>query len=221
MKMYLRIHVGVNPLDDLTVQELRKELTARGVHVGKKLKPELTLQFNELRQGLNDVPALLQSTPQAQLKDLNLERYEISPIEPLHDIKGHIGNIIDEAIAVSSGEVLKRLTTIKTAVLSKNTLRCSDYRKAVIMMYMALEEVEPTSLLTEIFQTAVEINEILYAKAEKRNRKQILRLHNVTFIHCMLCREVFSNPVQVTRTRMFGRYYHAITYHAPLVHNNS
>ncbi len=78
-------------MDNLSVGELRKELTHRGQTVGKKSKkPELSEQFDNLRQGLNDVPALLQPTPiqptpNANLHDLNLEKYEISPSEPLHD----------------------------------------------------------------------------------------------------------------------------------------
>ena len=49
----------------------------------------------------------------AHLEDLNLEYYEISPIEPLHDIKGHITNIIDEAMAIAHGETLEKLSNIK------------------------------------------------------------------------------------------------------------
>ena len=60
---------GVNPLDNLSAGELRKELTDRGRPVGqRKRKQELLEEFNDLRQGLNDVPALLQPTPQAKLE---------------------------------------------------------------------------------------------------------------------------------------------------------
>ena len=103
---------------------------------GVKKKQDLLQQFNELRQGLNDVPALLQPTSMAQLEDLNLEYYEISPIEQLHDIKGHITNITDEAMAIVNEETREKLANIKTTVLSNDTLRCSDYRKAVILMYI-------------------------------------------------------------------------------------
>ena len=148
---------------------------------------------------------------------MNLEKYEISPIEPLHDIKGHLSNIIEEATAIAKGEMLAKLQNIKKAVLSKDTLRCSDYRKAVIIMYMSLDKVDPASPLTELFRTAVEINEILYSTPDKRNKIQTLRLHNVTFVHDMLCRELFANPVRLTRAKMFGRYYHSIHYHTPLL----
>lgn len=193
------LNAGINPLDDLSVSELRKELDARGVPTGRKLKPELATEFNDLRQGLNDVPALLQPTPRVSLEELNLEHYEISPIEPLHDLKGHLGNIIDETMETVRGKALEKLTNIKVAHLTKDTLRCSDYRKAVILIHIALKQTQPASTLTEVFRTAVEICEILYSKPEKRTRKQVLRLHNITFLHCMLCREVFSSPKSVEK----------------------
>ena len=96
-------------------------------------------------------------------------------------------------------------------------MRCSDYRKAVIIMYMSLDKVDPASPLTELFRTAVEINEILYSTPDKRNKVRTLRLHNVTFVHGMLCRELFANPVRLTRAKMFGHYYHSIVYHTPLL----
>ena len=51
-KMSLNSHnflfiTGINPMDNLSAQELRKELINRGQTVGKK-KKELSQQFNEL-----------------------------------------------------------------------------------------------------------------------------------------------------------------------------
>ena len=62
--------------------------------------------------------------------------------------------VVEEAIAIAA------LKALKKAVLSKDTLRCSDYRKAVIMMYMVLDKIDSTAPLTELLRTAVEI---LYA----------------------------------------------------------
>lgn len=116
---------------------------------------------------MNDVPALLQPTPLTPIEDLNLQHYEISPIEPLHDIKGHLSNLIEEAIAIARGEARTKLENIQSVILSKDTLRCSDYWKAVILMYKELEEIEPNSPLTEIFRTAVEINQC-YTQHQRR-----------------------------------------------------
>ena len=83
---------------------------------------------------------------------------------------------------------------------------------------VALDKIDTESPLTDLFRTAVEIIEILYASSVKRSKVQILRLHNVTFVHNMLCREHFGSPVHVTRAKMFGRYFHAIVYHALLLY---
>ena len=70
---------------------------------------------------------------------------EISPSEPLHDLKGHLGNIIEEALCIATGDVIEELKKVKKAVLTKETVRCSDLRKAVILMYLKLKD----SILTD------------------------------------------------------------------------
>ena len=135
----------------------------------------------------------------------------------MYDLKGHLNNIIEETVDITTGEALEKLKAIKKSHLSKDTLICSDFRKAVILIYIALEQTQPTSAITEVFRAAVEMCETLYAKPECRSRCQTLCLHNIEFLHSMLRREVFCNPQAVTRGNMFGRYFHAATYHAPLV----
>ena len=208
---------GINPLDNLKINDLRKELSKRGVPVKGKLKPELTQIFDELRQGINDVPALLQPSPQSALSSLHLENYEISPIEPLHDIKGHFGNLLDEIMKAVDGLNLEKLQEIQRTVLGKDSVRCADYRKAVILMYVALRDNNGPWKVTELLRTMVEISEILYENPIARTQQTVLRLHNITFIHSILCRELFDTPKTMSRTKLFGRYFHAITYHAPLM----
>ena len=88
----------MNPLDELSVKELRKELTIRGEHIGTKLKPQLTVQFETRYQQCTCFATA--NTSSSFIEDLYLEKYEISPVEPLHDIKGHIANLIEEAITI-------------------------------------------------------------------------------------------------------------------------
>ena len=57
---------------------------------------------------------------------------------------------------------------------------------------------------------------MLYAPAEKRTPRFILRLHNVTFCHVIAVRKVFKIPQVLTYRKLFGIYYHSITCHAPL-----
>ena len=69
--------------------------------------------------------------------------------------------------------------------------------------------------VTELLRTMVEIGEILYSNPVNRTQ-DVLRFHNITFTHGVLCRELFETPKTMSREELFGRYFHAITYHAPL-----
>ena len=209
--------IGVNPLDKLKVQDLKTELQMRGVETTGKKKDQLSETFDELRQGINNVPALLQPDPETLLDNLHLDRYEICPSEPLHDIKGHLCNVIAETWKLLSGEALVRFQHICSTVLGKDTLQCSDYRRAAILISLALKESEADDTIVEVFRTVVEINELLCANATKRSPKSILRLHNVTYIHATLCAQLFSSPKTMSHTKMFGRYFHSLACHAPLV----
>lgn len=165
----------------------------RGLSVSGK-KPDLEKAFEEICLGNNNFPALLQNKPEVSLQSLNLDCYEIAPTEPLHDLKGHFGNIIDEVLVITSGNVLLELKKIKTAVLSKETIRCSDLRKAVLLMYLKLKELELDSMMTELFRTAVEISTLFYAHEAERTPKTILCLYNLTFLHAFYCSTLFPEP---------------------------
>ena len=96
-------------MDNLKVNDLRVELNLRGMATANKKKPQLEKQFDELRRGILNVPALIQDIPETPLCEIRLEYYEVSPVEPLHDIKGHLSNLIDELrISLNSlGSIIK------------------------------------------------------------------------------------------------------------------
>ena len=131
-------HSKINPLSNLKVSQLRKELEKHGVNIKNKKKIQLQ-QMENLQKGISNVPAILLSSPQISLQSINLESYEVFPTEPLHDLKGHARNLIDEATKLAKGENLKVLKKIESTVLNKSTLRCSDYRKALIFIYNSLQ----------------------------------------------------------------------------------
>ena len=64
-------------MDKLKVQELRTELQLRGLEVTGKRKQDLEMQFDELRRGITNVPALLQGVPDKALAEFGLNHYEI------------------------------------------------------------------------------------------------------------------------------------------------
>ena len=72
----------------------------------------------------------------------------------------------------------------------------------------------PDVLITELFRTAVEIAEIMYAPDSKCTPKAILRLHNLTYQHGKICNDFFTNS---KKNPIFGRYFHSITCHSPLL----
>ena len=171
-------------MDNLKIQELRMELEKRGLSTARKRKPELERNFDELRRGILNVPALLQGAPETPLVDLCLDKYEISPVEPLHDLKGHLSNLIDELRVALTGKVKEKVEVIVSSVLGKETLRGSDYRKGAILILEALQDLTPTSSLTTMLATAVEMTELLYCDPTKRTSQSVL--HSVCACQIML-----------------------------------
>ena len=116
-----------------------------------------------------------------------------------------------------TGEVKEKVNTIVGSVLGKETLRGSDYRKGSILILKTLQEFTPNSPLTTLLSTAVEMTELLYCDPTKRTSQSVLRLHNITFVPAKLCVDLFCKPKTISSRRMFGRYFHALTNHAPLL----
>lgn len=210
-------NIASRPLDKLLVADLRNELSIRGLSTEGKKKPVLEKEFEDIRLGITNFPALLQNSPEASLHSLNLPHYEVSPTEPLHDLKGHFSNIIEESLLIASGKVLDEIKKIKKVVLTKEVIRCSDLRKAVILIYLKLKDVKPEYMLTDLFRTAVDIANLCYAHDAVRSPRSILCLYNRTFLHAYQCSILFSDPKSITRRKMFGRYYHSLTAHAALL----
>ena len=207
-------NIAARPLDKLLVTDLKNELSMRGLSTAGKKKPALEKEFDDIRAGITNFPALLQNSPEASLHSLNLLQYEVAPTEPLHDLKGHFNNIIEESLLVATGVVLDEIKKIKKAVLTKETIRCSDLRKAVILIYLKLKDLKPDDVLTDLFRTAVDIANLCYAHDTIRTPRSILCLYNRAFLHARQCSILFSDPKATTRRKMFGRYYHSLTAHA-------
>ena len=52
--------------------------------------------LKEVLRGIQRVPALCFPQQECSLQELNLENYEVLPVETLHDLKEHINNIFKE-----------------------------------------------------------------------------------------------------------------------------
>ena len=129
---------GALRLFDLRVKELRSELEARGVVLDSKmLRADLQIKLNEI---LTRVPALLLTNPTQQLASLNLGKYEIVASEPLHNIKGHVINLINEMPTIlPPGETRSKCIHLIDSCLAKEKKSRADLRRVAIQLYLLLK----------------------------------------------------------------------------------
>ena len=208
---------GVLQPFDLRVNQLKSELEARGIAFTKEmLRADLQDLLTEALRGVARVPALLITNPTQDLAAMNLEAYEIVASEPLHDIKGHIINVITELPPIlPTGHTTSQCTHLISCALSKEKKSGADLRRTVIQIYLLLKDLECSSKVLLLLQTLIKIGEISYSMDEDRSPRQLLQLYNVCWIHMELCRDLLSQPQKLSRSKMFGHYLHAITAHSP------
>ena len=71
----------------------------------------------------------------------------------------------------------------------------------------------------KILLTLCEIQDILYTGEMQRTVEHILRLNNQIFLHACLIKEVAGRkPKSMTSRLLRGKYFHAITCHAPIMY---
>lgn len=176
----------------LKVKELRSELEARGVVINKKmLRDDLQASLDQILRGVMRVPALL---PTQQLSSLNLDKYEVMASEPLHDIKGHVINLITELPSIlPPGDTATKCIHLIDSCLAKEKKSGADLRRAVIQIYLLLKDLNCSSKILLLLQTIIKIGEITYSLDDS----------------------TWSCAGKISKSRMFGHYLHAITAHIP------
>ena len=75
-----------------------------------------------------------------------------------------------------------------------------------------------TDNVQTLLDTMTEISSILYSRPEKCCQKSILRLHNQTFLHDIVCEEVIGRLQVLSEKKFYGRYFHSLAVHAPIQH---
>lgn len=162
------------------------------------------------------VPSLLLQNPSQTLQEINLQNYTIMDCEPLHDLKGHLSNLLEEFPKLLDESLARGVTAVIHADLgTKETKRGGDYRLTLVHVLALLKKTTPPAHILLLIETAVDISESLYAEEAKRSPKAILRLYNSTWLHFELCSELLSSTSTLSHRRMFGVYLHSITFHAP------
>ncbi|KAL5518116.1 hypothetical protein EMCRGX_G003797 [Ephydatia muelleri] len=110
-----------------------------------------------LCKGIANFPALLQPCPDTALECLNLGDYEVSGVEPLHDFKGHMSNLLEELPFHVVEKAYEELAVIKKSVLGKSTL-------SEISTHELLHEQLFSPQLFRLWRTGV--NELAFNPAE-------------------------------------------------------
>ena len=70
------------------------------------------------------------------------------------------------------------------------------FRLPESIIYKALLETSSDHKLTKLFQTAVEVLKFCTLAQTDVHQPTLLSLHNIAFIHGMLCRDLFAKPNQ-------------------------
>ncbi len=205
----------LKPLDNLKVQELRQELRARG-HSTIGLKAELQRDLEGILKGVQRVPTLLVLNLHQSLSALNLSQYETLDCEPLHDLKGHIGHLLDEIPYLLPSTLKPQCDLIIEATVPKQKVSGACFRVALLKIYLWLLSSEGVDRkVIMLVQSAVNMSKLLYLPDSSRTPKAILNLHNSTWLHHELCQELITNRHGQTLQRLFGVYLHDLMVHAP------
>ena len=179
------------------------------------LRRNLQQSLNEILRGVVRVPALLLADPTHQLASLNLEKYEIVAGEPLHDIKGHVANLITELPNILPPNAKSKCTHLIEHCINKPKVSGADMRRVVIQLFLQLKNLDCSSRAVFLLHSLVKIGEIAYSRDNKRCPRQLLQLYNMCWMHMELCKDLLSAPEKITKTKMFGNYLHALTAHFP------
>lgn len=122
--------------------------------------------------------------------------------EPLHDLKGHIINLITELPHVlPPGETATKCNLLINCCLAKEKKSGADLRRVVIQIYLLLKDLDCSSKILLLLQTIIKMGEISYSLDDCRSPRQLLQMYNTCWLHMELCRDMFGNPQKITRSK--------------------
>ena len=204
------------PFKDLKKDDFVRELSARGIYEGNA-KEELQNFLKEELHGVQRVPALLYQNPTIPLNSINSGDYEILGFEPLHDISHHIENVLTELPEhLPKKEASELNAIIDFCIGGKETKRAVDYRCALILISNRIRH-KINAQAQLLLDTLVEIQELAYNSEAQRTPRSVLRFHNLTWYHAMLCQLIIGFKLKkLTVCKFYGTYFHNITSHAPV-----
>ena len=199
---------------DLSIDNLILELQERGIKFStKQRKDKIQNLLTEEMHGIQRLPALLFDNPTNTLNDTNLDQYEISTIEPLHDVGNHIKNIYEEIPLHLPATLRKDLNAIiKASFNDKIEKKTADYRLSLVHVVSYLIKNHPHTKVLAIFETLLNIQHLLYMPYGKRTNETVLSLYTGMFKHVIVIKELVGRTPK--NTKFYGKYFHALTRHA-------
>ena len=204
------------PLANLRKEDLKTEVIGRGLEVDGDKKEDYQKALTTELAGQCRVPALLYHEPSTPLEDLGLSKYEILSCEPMHDLSNHITNLLEELPNHVTEDVASVLQECKDLTLGQKEKRAFDFRCLIITISSQLRGKAPLKV-QQLIDTLVQMAEILFKPEKDRCPRLILRYHNLSFYHAILCLEVIgTQPTKLTRRKFYGKYYHGLVRHAPI-----
>ena len=198
--------------NNLSKIDIIEELHQRETKFKQSMNKDVLQQLlTKEMMGIQNAPALLVPNIKNQLDLIN---YEILANEPMHDIAGHWKNLVEELPYHLNKNEKKLFKDIVSLTLNKETKRAVDYRETALNLCINLKGKVNIDIYS-IIQTGCEIQEMIYALQEERNVAMILRCHLKCYIHSHLLISLIGNkPKSLTKRKIFGKYFHAISRHA-------
>ncbi|EDO30338.1 predicted protein [Nematostella vectensis] len=102
-----------------------------------------------------------------------------------------------------------------TVTGTKDKLRGTDMRHLCAVLGKQMRGVMSEKPQT-VFDTLTEVSRLLYSHPSKRCPRDILRLHNQSFLHAMTLKEVIKETKSLTDRKLYGRYFHSLVVHSPI-----
>lgn len=112
----------------------------RNIYHTSKTKKEVEAVLTDTLKGVQRVPSILITNPTKSPSDLHLQHYTVLGSEPLHDLKGHLSNVVTELPFVLKGDTKESCLKLINYNTRKEKVSCADFRLTAIEVYLQLRQ---------------------------------------------------------------------------------
>lgn len=212
----------LNPLQvqHMKVADIIAELDSRNIEYDGTKKAQVKEELINAHHGIARPPALLFQDLCKTADELNLGSYEIVGCEPMHDLTNIVMHVITELPnCLTDPSTQKEFKRFQAGTVGARTqIKGSNARLFAVQLVKLATTFHEQNLISDnimqLISSLEDIISICYSNFESRTPKNVLRLHNQTFIFAIMCRIVFGIPSKLTPRKFFGSHFHSITIHA-------